>query len=169
MAPTAAEKAGPTAPAALAILPPGIGAGGAGLGQPQATHYVEFSVDSDGTGWWTAKTPAESAKVAEGNPHPGASALNPAEADLIYPASESPSHVLDLGDYVEKGWQGLGKKFIAYQGGNSLAAADDELSDAMDKAEAGDSGALKALQRVGVHPPAQRGGGVSDFLKGLFG
>lgn len=146
-----------------ANLPPGPEGFTAGTEAPE--EAVEFSVTEDNN-FWVAKTPGASAAKKTGNPHPGISIINPGAWDRVS-NGQTPSDALDLTEYREMGWTGLDRKILAWQGGGSVAPAQEELGTAMTAAMKGDTGALRALKAVGVsNPKTGEGGGHGEVRFG---
>lgn len=158
------------------MLPPGLDAGGSPAVSPEQdkTPY-EFSVDAEQGGYFTARTPANSARGNKLNPHKGISIINPGTSERLYPGQTFEDATPDLDEYREAGWTGLSRYILAYQADtNTATTAEEELSEAMDAAMDGDDDSAKALKAVGVVFKGKRRlsqvlESGEDFLEGLFG
>lgn len=146
-------------------LPPGPSGLTPGISSPGGAE-IEFSVNEEHSGWWTARNPSASAAGQEGNPHKGISIINPGMWKTLT-GDAPPKEALGLDEFKDRGWTGLDKKFVAWNDGQ-IAVASEELGSTMEAAEMGDEGALQALASVGVRPPPDMGQGGSLF-GGLFG
>lgn len=150
-------------------LPPGLGDGGAV--SEDTDRSKEFSVISGG--FWVAVTPQQSAANKPGNPHKGASVINPGDWKR-YAGDMTPDEAFaPLDEFKEAGWSGLDQQIIAYQGGNSAAPAVEEVGSAINAAMNGDRTALRALKAIGIEPPGEgkyeKAGSWLDRFGQLFG
>lgn len=146
-------------------LPPGPSSGG--VPTAKATQSIEFSLEEGGDGFWIARTPAASAAMKDGNPHPGISIINPGEWERVA-GGMSKREALSLDEFKDAGWKGLDRQFLAWQGTDSQPAGE-ELASAMTEAMKGDKGAQRALRAVGISPPDGGYDSAGDSDKGIFG
>lgn len=165
----AGPSGGPAGMGSPLSQPPGLDSMGS-VSTPTTIQAVEFSV-IDG-GFWVAKNAQASAANVPENPHRGFSIINEGDWEK-YSGGASVSDAFSLDTYKEMGWGGLNKPFLAYQSGNVVQPAGEELASAMDAyMQNGDRGALRALRAVGVKPPEggkfEKGGSLLDKVAELF-
>lgn len=113
---------------------------------------------------WTATTPAESAKMTKGNPHPGVSIINPDSWRRV--TGGDSDDAMEYPEDLAAQFTGLdGLRVLAMSAGDSSPRpANEELVSVMGWALRGDEQSIAALASIGIKRVESQRSGLFDWL-----